>query len=76
MSDYYLSEIARINEENRRLTAENTKLRETLNACAGALTYYTEVDYDASSDVQAGYGIEVLDEIEEALQVDSQEQEG
>lgn len=43
------------------------RLTTVLQSAAGALQYYTEVDYHENSDVQAGYGIEVLDEIGEVL---------
>lgn len=53
------------------LEAKVERLEGAINAAAGALTYYTAVEYDESSDVQAAYGIEVLDELAEALSEDT-----
>lgn len=66
-----------LQEENERLKDENKALRNLIESALGALQYYTEVEYADESDVQACYGLEVMDEIDETLakleQIDDEE---
>jgi len=65
--DKYKAEAHLLTDERDALTAEGKIKDRLITAAVGALTYYTEVEYHENSDVQSGYGLEVLGEIEDAL---------
>lgn len=54
-------------QDAERLQSRVEVLEGALNSAVGALNYYTDVNYDVSSDVQVGYGLAVLDDLAEAI---------